>query len=490
MKRHNSFPETPNLVFQNVPGHIGICEGGCDPYLPPSQIAHYALNMKRQKNTAYILNDFLLPVLVKRNYYAILGNFTNFSVLNQSALALANLFQKAQRIEDIEALYQDVVISNTLHQMIEAGILLPKGEPIPTPNPNLLEAWINVTQNCNLNCDYCYLNHEKKHMSLDVGKKVIDTIFEEAMYNGYERVLIKYAGGEPLLQFPLVKKLQKYAIELAEKNDVILNGFVVTNGTLLNRSILASIKSLELRLVISMDGLGKYHDSQRHFPDGSGSFKAVERGVDLAIEYELDPYILVTVSSKNINGLPALTDWILDRKLFFNFNFYRENNLSAAAHPELDLEERKIISGMLNAYKVIENNLPEYSLLASLLDKVNLSSPHLRTCNACRNYLVFDTEGRIGKCHMQMDNPVTDICSVHPLNDIQDEADIFQNISVEDRQECKNCKWKYWCTSGCPYATYRATGRYDGKSPNCEIYKALLPEAVKLEGLRLLKYSC
>jgi len=46
-----------------------------------------------------------------------------------------------------------------------------------------------------------------------------------------------------------------------------------------------------------------------------------------------------------------------------------------------------------------------------------------------------------------------------------------------------------WCAGGCPLATYRATGRYDVKSPNCNIYRALFPEALRLEGLRLLKYQ-
>lgn len=51
-------------------------------------------------------------------------------------------------------------------------------------------------------------------------------------------------------------------------------------------------------------------------------------------------------------------------------------------------------------------------------------------------------------------------------------------------------EWKHWCTGGCPLATFKATGRYDIQSPNCNIYKALYPEALRLEGLRLIKYSC
>lgn len=62
-----------------------------------------------------------------------------------------------------------------------------------------------------------------------------------------------------------------------------------------------------------------------------------------------------------------------------------------------------------------------------------------------------------------------------------------QNLSVEEKEGCKTCLWKYWCAGGCPLSTFRATGRYDVKSPNCHIYKALYPEVVRLEGLRLLR---
>ena len=64
---------------------------------------------------------------------------------------------------------------------------------------------------------------------------------------------------------------------------------------------------------------------------------------------------------------------------------------------------------MLEAYQVIENNLPKYSLLTSLIDKVNLATQHLRSCNAGRNYMAFDTIGNISKCHMLMENPITNI---------------------------------------------------------------------------------
>ena len=61
--------------------------------------------------------------------------------------------------------------------------------------------------------------------------------------------------------------------------------------------------------------------------------------------------------------------------------------------------------------------------------------------------------------------------------------------SVDEKEGCRDCQWRYWCTGGCPLQTFRATGRYDLKSPNCSIYQAIFPEVLRLEGLRLLKYQ-
>jgi uncharacterized protein len=255
----------------------------------------------------------------------------------------------------------------------------------------------------------------------------------------------------------------------------------------LTKQITETMKSLGLRLMISLDGLGAFHDRQRCYADGRGSFANVEQAIDLALKHKLIPDISITVTARNAEGLPELIAWILARDLPFSLNFYRENDFSAT-HNGLKLAEEKIIIGMLAAFKVIETNLPRRSLLASLVDRANLSVPHLHTCGAGHSYLVFDHLGQIAKCQMQIDQPVTTAQAADPLAIIRDDKITVQNISVKEKEGCRDCEWKYWCTGGCPLATYRATGRYDVKSPNCNIYKSLYPEAVRLEGLRLLKY--
>ena len=89
---------------------------------------------------------------------------------------------------------------------------------------------------------------------------------------------------------------------------------------------------------------------------------------------------------------------------------------------------------------------------------------------------------------MHLNEVVADAHEVDVLSVIRSDKKGVQNMLVEEKEGCRTCEWKYWCAGGCSLATFKATGRFDVKSPNCNIYKAIYPEAIRLEGLRLLKY--
>ncbi|MBI3167644.1 MAG: radical SAM protein [Chloroflexi bacterium] len=351
-----------------------------------------------------------------------------------------------------------------------------------------LSAWLHLTDRCNLRCSYCYLPHVREDMSSETGRAAVDAIFRSALANGFKQVKLKYAGGEPLLRFSLIEELYTYAGQLSEANGIELEGVVLSNGTLLTAEMIETLKSLGLRLMISLDGLGQYHDSHRPYAGGRGTFADVSEAVDLALAHGLVPSISVTVSSRTAEGLPQVMAWILERDMPFSLNFYRENELSAS-HEDMQLDEKKIINGMLAAFKVIEQNPPRRSFLGGVVDRSNLTASHTHTCGVGQNYLVFDQNGQVAKCQMQIRKPVTDVHAADPLALIRADQIGIQNLPVLEKEGCKTCEWKHWCAGGCPLTTHRATGRYDVKSPNCNIYKALFPEAVRLEGLRLLKYQ-
>jgi len=415
------------------------------------------------------------------------------ALLNAAALNFWRQFQQPcspaaalQRlgIEEVSSSYQealaDLYWSGFLHDSPNA--------PIPFAREDTLIAWLHTTNACNLRCNYCYLAKTNDMMTESVGRQAIDAVFRSATANGFTKIKLKYAGGEATLNFALVMSLHDYARQLADEKDFSLDGVMLSNGVRLTREMIQSMLARRLRLMISLDGLGNIHDAQRHFADGKGSFVEVARNIETAKALGLTPDICITVSGRSVEGLPDLMAWIRARDLPFSINFYRENELSAS-FAELQLEEERLIRGMLAAFKVLEADLPQRSLLASLIDRANLAAPHSRPCAAGHNYLVIDHFGRVAKCQMEIDKPVTNIAVRDPLAVVRADRIGIQNLGVEEKEGCRDCEWKYWCAGGCPQATFRATGRYDIKSPNCNIYQALYPEALRLEALRLIKFS-
>src|SRR5439155_22780231 len=118
-----------------------------------------------------------------------------------------------------------------------------------------------------------------------------------------------------------------------------------------------------------------------------------------------------------------------------------------------------------------------------------LVTPRRRSCGVGEDYVVVDQNGRIAKCHMEIESTIGDVRTTDPVMAIRAGTTGIRNLPVEEKAGCRDCTWRHWCSGGCAVATFRATGRFDVRSPNCNIYKAIYPEAVRLEGLRVLRYA-
>lgn len=407
-------------------------------------------------------------------------------VLNQSAQRLLDLFESPYKSQTM-CHHLSGEMLDSLTKLRTIGLLHHTNQiPVLQEKTDKLSAWIHVTDRCNLRCAYCYLPHIHSDMDLAIGQQVVEAIFRSAISQKYRTIKLKYAGGEPLLQFSLIQQLHTFAQELAEQNKVRLEGVILSNGTLLTRSLADSIYNSDLKLMISLDGQGEIHDKHRPYASGRGTFQDVQRGIKIAKEAGVRLTISITISDKNANQLSKLVNWILSQELHFTLNFYRQNE---RANEDLSFQDEQIIQGVLAAYKEIENNLPEYSLLNAIVDRADLSAPHLRTCGVGQNYLVFDPKGRVTKCQMHLYAGPENRRTKEPLYYVRTSKEGILNLSVEEKDGCNECQWKYWCGGGCPLLTYQTTGRFNTKSPNCYIYKTVYPEAMRLEGLRLLKIN-
>lgn len=366
------------------------------------------------------------------------------------------------------------------------GLLRPVGAAdLPPPPPDELVVWLHTTNACTLRCTYCYLDKTDEAMSEATADATIETVLSAARRHGYRRLQVKYAGAEASLNLQLIAYIHRQLVPRAADEGLTLRGVVLSNGVALTKHRLAVIQGLGLELMISLDGPAAFHDAQRPTLNGQPSYQAVVSSIERARAMRLDLIVSVTITGTSVAGLPELVAWLLTRKLRFTLNFYRENSCSADIHA-LQLDEQRLIAGLRAAYAMVEADLPAYSLLGALLDRVNAGSGHARTCAVGENYLVVDQHGGVARCQMLIGERVSSVWEPDPLMAIRLEPRGVQNLPVTDKVGCRSCQWRYWCAGGCPIATQRATGRYDVRSPNCMIYRTLFPEVLRLEGLRLL----
>lgn len=490
MKQDLTTLTAPQVIIPEKNG-VMVSEGQCDCACPNPPLHNLPAPYPA---THLVRNPSLQTIPLDADYRALfIPSSGRPAVLNGSAMLVFDAFTQPLARSDLLADWHGVwedTLSCTVDGLARLRFLIPPDTPALQPPPDgakTLVAWLHVTNACNLRCHYCYLRKTNEAMTSGVGRAAINAVFRSAAAHSFSTVKIKYAGGEPTLNFPMVITLHKYAAELAQQYCCTLDEVVLSNGVGLTHSMIDAMLAHNLRLMISLDGVGKIHDSQRIFSNGAGSFLVVSHAVERARTMGLIPDISITVTDRNVNALPETIAWVLDRDLPFRINFYRENGVSTP-FKDLQLSEARLIDGMRAAFKVVEANLPKRSLLASLVDRANLSVPHTRTCGVGSNYMVIDHQGHIAKCQMQIERSITSVEAKDPLSLIHANQIGIQNLPVDKKDECRDCQWRYWCGGGCPLATHRVTGRYDVKSPNCDIYKALYPEVLRLEGLRLLKY--
>ncbi len=448
------------------------------------------------ENETLILAEHL--VISAINNYISLFNpaYGNLIVLNKSAyksiLKLQTPFQISDHISD-SILHSKFFIKNFFSILETEGMLQQIDSPplfLPcTFHSHIFTAWLHLTNQCNLQCAYCYVNKAKKDMSLNTARQTLKAIFQRVVSNNYNEVILKYAGGEPTLQPDVLMQTHQMAEVLADKHQVGLEGRILSNGYAIPDSLFKFTREHRVKWAISLDGPEKLHNIQRPSLYGGDSFQRAQESIEKLHDDGMSPHIIITLTSLNVDDAPELVTWLLERKLRFSINFYRQTGYCKERDP-LRPETDALILALRKIYAVIEHNLPEYSLLSLLLDRVDLSAPHERPCTAGYHYAAIGTQGQVVPCQMLISHPaaVSRDSGIPLMPEVS--YPHFQNPPVSEKEGCSNeCSWYYFCAGGCPLEAFRTYNRYDMRSPYCEVYREMAPEVLRLEALRLLEYG-
>jgi uncharacterized protein len=372
-------------------------------------------------------------------------------------------------------------------QLLRGRLVVPSGADVLDlqPEATVLTSWIHVTNACNLDCPYCYVRKSSATLALDTAQMAIDALLTTAQKRGMQTLKLKYAGGEAALHYNKIQAIHHYALSTAHSLGIAVEAVVLSNGTYIPEAFADWLADNQVKIMISLDGVGVAHDIQRPWKSSQRSaFAALEDNLlNRLFPRGIKPDISITVTGRNADTCYTAAEWAIKHNLPFSVNFYREINYTSR-YPDLQLEERQIIHGMLLIYQVVESYLPKQPFINGLLDRVHFEA-HSHACGVNQSYVVITHQGQVTQCHMNMEDAL-------PLNGDQDLIALaatgpLHTPAVDEKIGCRDCSWRYLCAGGCPVVTLRATGRTDVQSPHCNIYKTLIPKALQLEGLRILK---
>lgn len=330
-----------------------------------------------------------------------------------------------------------------------------------------------VTENCNLNCVYCY-EHEKnsKIMTFDRAKEILNA--QLADYESSEPVVIEVFGGEAFANFSLIRQIEEYLSQNYSHLQIFYE--TTTNGTLVHGEVqkwLAEHKD-QFFIALSLDGTQDMHDRNRKFANGKGSFT----NIDLEFFARTWPGCpaKMTVSE---NTLPNLAEGVI---YLDSLGFKCDTTLSVGI--EWDYEKNRQIfiqelEKLIDYY--VEN--PEKELCTLLnMDLRLVFAPideDYRFCGAGLDMVCFDTAGNQYPC--QGFAPVS----------LGREAEKYKNFDnkkfrFSSENSCKNCSWVRLCPN-CYAANLQSTGDIQKvDTVLCQFYKYCILASAKIQYKRIL----
>lgn len=339
---------------------------------------------------------------------------------------------------------------------------------------------LHIAHDCNLACKYCFAEEGEYHgrralMSFETGKKALDFL----VANSGKRVNLEvdFFGGEPLMNWDVVKKLVAYGRSLEEKNNKKFRFTLTTNGVLLNDEVMEFVNKEMSNVVLSLDGRKEVNDKMRPFRTGQGSYDLIVPKFKKLAESrnQTNYYIRGTFTRDNL-------DFSEDIKHFADLGF-KQMSIEPVVGPEDE------------PYSIREQDLPkimeEYDKLALEYIKrhkegngfnffhfmIDLTQgpcvvKRLSGCGSGTEYLAVTPWGDLYPCHQFVGNEDFLMGNVDEGIIKKDIVGEFKECNVYAKEKCKKCFAKFYCSGGCAANSYNFHGTInDAYDIGCEMQR-------------------
>ena len=358
-------------------------------------------------------------------------------------------------------------------------------------NSNVVKALcLHVAHTCNLNCSYCFASQgkyqgERAMMSFEVGKQAFDFLIANS---GTRRNLeVDFFGGEPLMNWDVVKQLVAYARSIEKEHNKNFRFTLTTNGVLIDDEIIDFLNKEMSNVVLSLDGRRDVHDNFRKDYAGNGSYDKIVPKFQRLVEKRggKDYYVRGTFTHNNVD--------------FTNDIFH----MADLGFTELSMEP--VVCPPDDPYALTAEDLPkvleQYGILAKemikrkkegrpftfyhyMLDLTNGPCIYKRItgCGSGTEYMAVTPWGELYPCHQFVGDPKYSLGNIWDGIKNKEAQDEFRYCNAYARPECKDCWAKLYCSGGCAANAYHATGKISGVYEyGCELFKKRIECAVMMK---------
>ena len=349
---------------------------------------------------------------------------------------------------------------------------------------------LHIAHDCNLACRYCFAEEGEYHgrralMSFEVGKKALDFLIANS--GSRKNLEVDFFGGEPLMNWQVVKDLVAYGREQEKLHDKHFRFTLTTNGVLLNDEVQEFVNREMDNVVLSLDGRKEVNDSMRPFRNGKGSY-------DLIV-----PKFQKLAKSRN------------QEKYYIRGTFTRGNldfskdvmHFAKLGFQQISIEP--VVGEETDPYAIRESDLPqifsEYDTLAKTMVERERNgegftffhfmldleggpcvAKRLSGCGSGTEYLAVTPWGDLYPCHQFVGDEAFLMGNVDSGILKPEIADEFRGCSVYSKEKCRSCFARFYCSGGCMANSYKFHNTiHDTYDVSCEMERKRVECAIMIK---------
>jgi len=389
--------------------------------------------------------------------------------------------------EDISALFEEIA------QLKRRGALFSTdnyGEIEKEKSTELKALCLNISHLCNMNCAYCFAGSGdygggEGLMSIETAMRAIDFLVENS---GSKNTLdIDFFGGEPLLNWGVVKEVVKYARGVEREHGKKFRFTLTTNGLLIDDDVIEFTCEQMHNVVLSLDGRAKTNDLHRLLADGSGSYNVIVPKLKKLVSAREGKgyYIRGTFTKQNC-------DFVNDILHIADLGFKEISLEPVVSKPgELLAFSDGDLPELLNQYQLLAVKMLEeikegrgFAFYHFTLDLTGGPCVHKRIagCGVGTEYMAVTPGGKLYPCHQFVGDEefvLGDIWSGIKNNKLRED---FGKWNIYSRPECRGCWARLYCSGGCAANAYYDTGSLGSVYKiGCELFKKRLECAIMIK---------